>query len=390
MRIALVTHKVDNHDGQGRVNFEIAMRALEEGHHVTVLGEYCSAEIADHPRGRFVQARKYRLPTQLLRNLYFAFTSARWLKKNRHEFDIVQANGFVTWEPADIVAIHFVHSAWLKNRYYPFQWLSFRPYAWYQRTFSLISSHFEKRTFRSAKVLIAVSKFTAQEVASLGIASESIVVINNGVDIREFYPGPAVRDSFGLPSDVPLALFVGDIRNARKNLDSVLKAMVPVADLHLVVAGKLEGSPFPALAEELGVSQRVHFIGKTSRIPDLMRSTDFFVFPSRYEAHPLVLLEAMASGLPVVVSGNFGAADYIHEAGMIFPDPNDVSELSARLRELAGSPGKRKTMSAAARAEAMEMQWSRTAQGYLDVYERFLREKGVSGDGRAAISTYPV
>lgn len=386
MRIALVTHKVDNHDGQGRVNFEIALRALAQGHHVTIVGEYCSDEIANHPTGRFVRARKYRLPTQLLRNLYFAFTSARWLKKHRHEFDIVQANGFVTWEPADVVAIHFVHSAWLGNRYYPFQRPGFSPYAWYQRLFSTISSYCEKRTFKSAEVLIAVSKFTAQEVASLGFDSESIVVINNGVDIQEFIPGPPVRGSFGVPLNVPIALFVGDIRNARKNLDSVLKAMVPIEDLHLVVAGKVEGSPFPALAGELGLSKRVHFIGKTSRIPDLMRSVDFFVFPSRYEAHPLVLLEAMASGLPVVVSGNFGAGDYIHGAGMIFPDPNDVSQLSLIMRELASSPGKRRTMSEAARREAMDMQWSRTAQAYLDVYEKLLQTRVAGGDKRTVLS----
>ena len=124
MHIALVTHKVDFQDGQGRVNYEIAMAALAQGNRVTVIAEYCSEEIASHPLGRFFCTRNRPIPTQLLRNIYFAEKSARFLRKHRSEFDLVQANGFVTWEPADIVAVHFVHSAWLKNPLFPFRWSS--------------------------------------------------------------------------------------------------------------------------------------------------------------------------------------------------------------------------------------------------------------------------
>ncbi|AEU36882.1 glycosyltransferase family 4 protein [Granulicella mallensis] len=375
MRIALVTHKVDFQDGQGRVNYEIAKAALDRGHSVTVIAEYCSSEIANHPRGRFICAREIPIPTQLLRNIYFAEKSARWLRQHRDEFDIIQANGFVTWEPADIVAVHFVHSAWLRNPFFPFHWSSFSPYAYYQRLITIINGHYEKKAFRSADKLIAVSRFTAGEVAEYGISQEKLVVVHNGVDIEEFHPGPAVRSEFGLSEEIPLALFVGDIKTTRKNLETVLKAMQSVPELHLVVAGKVEGSPYPAIAEELKVSDRVHFIGKTSKIASLMRSVDFFVFPSRYEAHPLVLLEAMASGLPVVVSGNFGAADYIHAGGRVFDDPNDASALATIMEELVRFPEKRKSMGVAAREQALNMQWSQTAAGYLDVYEELLEKR---------------
>src|ERR1700674_5567872 len=223
MRIALVTHKVDFQDGQGRVNYEIAQTALERGHHVTVLAEFCSAEIANHSRGRFIRMRERPVPTQLLRNLYFAEKSARWLRKHRSEFDIIQANGFVTWEPTDIVAVHFVHSAWLKNPFFPFHWSSFSPYAYYQRLITIMNGHYEKQAFLSAKALIAVSRFTADEVAELGIPREKIVVVHNGVDTEEFHPGIIERVEFGLPEQVPLALFVGDIKTTRKNLETVLK-----------------------------------------------------------------------------------------------------------------------------------------------------------------------
>ncbi|MCU1321239.1 MAG: glycosyl transferase group 1 [Acidobacteriaceae bacterium] len=376
MRLALLTHKVDFQDGQGRVNYEIAKAALDQGHVVTVFAEYCSAEIAEHPRGSFVQARKRPIPTQLLRNLYYAGKSASWLRQHRGEFDIVQANGFVTWEAADIVAVHFVHSAWLRNPFFPFHWSSFSPYAYYQRLITMINGYYEKKAFRSAEELIAVSRFTAGEVIELGIPKEKIVVVHNGVDIGEFQPGLGARSEFDLPENVPLALFVGDIKTTRKNLETVLAGMQSIPDLHLVVAGSVDGSPYPAIARELKVSDRVHFIGKTSKIALLMRSTDFFVFPSRYEAHPLVLLEALASGLPVVVSGNFGAADYIKAGGIVFDDPNDVGALTSAMSALVRSPEKRKAMGVAAREQALEMQWSQMAAKYLQIYDDLLKRRG--------------
>jgi glycosyltransferase involved in cell wall biosynthesis len=373
MRIALLTHKVDFNDGQGRVNYEVVMAALNAGHEVTVVAEFCSDDIASHPRGAFVQMRDRPLPTQLARNLYFAEKSARWLRKNRHRFDIIQANGFVTWEPADIVAVHYVHTAWLCNPLFEFHWSSFSPYAWYQRAMAIINSHYERKAFASAEVIIAVSGFTAGEVASLGIPPEKIVVVHNGVDLREFNPGASDRAQFNLPSDVPLGLFVGDIKTTRKNLDTVLHALVRVPELHLAVAGKLDGSPYPAMAAELGIADRVHFLGKISKIPALMRSCDFFVFPSRYEAHPLVLMESMASRLPIVVSNNFGAGDYLAGGGIVFGDSDDTDALTAAMKRIIANPAEREQFAEAAYQQALRMQWSTTAAKYLAVYDRFMQ-----------------
>ena len=386
MRFALLTHKVDFQDGQGRVNYEIAKAALDRGHSVTVFAEYCSADIAEHPRGTFVQARKRAIPTQLLRNIYYAAASSRWLRQHRSEFDFVQANGFVTWEPADIVAVHFVHGSWLRNRFFPFHWSCLSPYAYYQRLITMMNGHYEKKAFRCAEVLVAVSRFTASEVAELGISDSKIVVVNNGVDVAEFHPGLGRRSEFGLPEVVPLALFVGDIKTTRKNLETVLASMQAIPELHLAVAGDEAGSPYPALAKKLNLSDRVHFIGKTREIASLMRSTDFFVFPSRYEAHPLVLLEALASGLPVVVSGNFGAADYIKAGGIVFDDPNDVEALSSAMNGLVQSPEKRKAMGIAAREQSMGMQWAQMAAKYLQIYDDLLERRGKrsAGLGHAA------
>jgi glycosyltransferase involved in cell wall biosynthesis len=372
-RLALISHRFQRNDGQGRVNYEIARAALDHGYQVTILAAHCAEEIANHPHARHIRIGQDWIPTELLRNLAFAWSSARWIKRHRRELDLIQGNGFVTWERCDIVAAHFVHTAWRKSQYYPFT--SFSPYSLYQRLYTFLNSRWEKRAFVGATRVIAVSKGVAEELATLGVPAERIDVIYNGVDTDQFCPGDADRPSFGLPPHVPLALFVGDIRTPRKNLESVLRALQHAPAIHLAVAGSVKGSPYPALARELGVSQRVFFLDKVSGIPSLMRAADLFVFPSRYEAHPLVVLEAMASGLPAIVSGNFGAEDFLGDGGEILKDPNDVSALAAIMNETACAPEKRKLMALAGRQRALTMRWSAMAAAYLDVYQQVLRAK---------------
>lgn len=370
-RLAFVSHRFQRNDGQGRVNYEIVLAALENGYHVTVLSTHCAEEIARHPNARHVSIGRDNLPTELLRNIVFAWSSARWLWRHRGEVDLVQGNGFITWEKCDIVAVHFVHTAWGKSVYYPYR--SWTPYSLYQRIYTLLNSRWELGAFRKARRIIAVSRLVKQELVSLGAPADRIEVIFNGVDVEQFQPGTAERALFGLPAQVPLALFVGDIRSSRKNLETVLKALQQVPEMYLAVAGKVQDSPYPAMARELGVDQRVFFLDKISGIPKLMRSVDLFVFPSRYEAHPLVVLEAMASGLPVIVSGSFGAEDFLGDGGKILGDPNDVAGLAAYMNELLQDTEKRKAMSLAGRKRAVEMRWSTMAAAYLAVYEKMLQ-----------------
>jgi glycosyltransferase involved in cell wall biosynthesis len=339
---------------------------LATGMRVTVLAIDCAPELAQHPRCRFIPIGTDRAPTELVRNLIFAFESARWLKQHATEFDIIQANGFVTWERADVVAAHFIHSAWSKNRWYPFR--SLKPYDLYQRLYTRLNSRWEKTAFTRGKLVIAVSGTLVPDLRAMGVAGERIRVVMNGVDTEQFAPGHADREHFGLPLRGPIALFIGDIRTSRKNLETVLEALRNVPTLRLVVAGSTYRSPYPAMAQKLGVADRVQFLGKVTEVPKLMRSVDLFVFPSRYEAHPLVLLEAMASALPSVVSNTFGAEEFLGSGGIILNDPNDAAALSNELQKLLANAALRYRMGSAARQQAERMQWSQMAKRYLEIY----------------------
>jgi glycosyltransferase involved in cell wall biosynthesis len=174
-----------------------------------------------------------------------------------------------------------------------------------------------------------------------------------------------------------MAVFVGDIRSPRKNLGTLLQAMVKTPDLHLAVAGNVSGSPAPEQARALGIADRVHFLGKTPRIPALMRSVDLFCFPSRYEAHPLVVLEAMASGLPVVISRNVGSVKSFGDTFAVLEDPDDHNTLAVLLNDLLASPERRLAMALASRERALAVNWSKTVEAYLRTYMR-LRPRPVS------------
>ena len=373
IRLAILSHRFQRHDGQGRVNYEVARAALERGCQVTILASTCAEELRSHPLCRFVKLGDEGLPTELLRNLVYAWSSARWLRAHRDEIDVVQGNGFVTWESCDVVAAHFVHAAWGKSPWYPFRGM--RPYSLYQRLYTILNTRWERSAFMGARRVIAVARPLVRDLVEIGVEPQNIELIWNGVDTKQFRPGDAERKRFGLPSEVPLALFVGDIRTPRKNLETVLRAMCEVPDACLAVAGDVERSPYPAMARELGLEQRVVFLGKVTAMNCLMRSVDMFVFPSRYEAHPLVLLEAMASGLPSIVSGTFGANEFLGEGGLILDDPDDAQALAAYMKSLILDPALRMAMGATSRKRALEMQWATMANQYLNVFHSVLEQR---------------
>ncbi len=379
LRMVFVSHRFQRNDGQGRVNYEIVKAALDRGYSVTLLATYCAEEIAKHPNACHIAVGVPWLPTSLLRNLVFATVTARWIRKHRKDFDLIQANGFVTWEECDIVAAHFVHTAWKQSPYYPYRKCS--PYSLYQRLITSLNSHWETRAFTTARHVIAVSEHLRMELQALGVKSDRITVIYNGVDISDFHPGSERREELNLPKNVPLGLFIGDIKTSRKNLETVLQALQQVTTLNVVVAGALAGSPYPALARSLGVADRVIFVGKVAHIARLMRSADLFIFPSRYEAHPLVVVEAMASGLPLIVSGVFGAEHFIGSSGLILGNPNDVPGLVRMITMLLDDAALRARMGEEGRLLALEMRWSIMAAKYLTVYEGLsVKRSSPSGD----------
>jgi glycosyltransferase involved in cell wall biosynthesis len=145
--------------------------------------------------------------------------------------------------------------------------------------------------------------------------------------------------------------------------------MTSVVNADLVVAGDLKGSPYPKLAEELGLQGRIHFLGQISDMSGLMRSVDLFVFPSRYEPFGLVILEALASGLPVITAASSGSAEVIGSAGIVLQDPDGTQALASAMQSLADDEATRVAMAGAARRVATSLSWDNMTEQYVKCYE---------------------
>jgi glycosyltransferase involved in cell wall biosynthesis len=368
MRIAIVTPKIVGGDGQARVNLEVAECLLSRGHHLVLLTHAVPTTLAQHPRVTWIQPPGASWPTVLLRELAMMWYTRRWLRQNREAVDGVFANGCITWAPADVSVAHFVHHAW---KHSPYKDEEYGPRAWYHSLYTTLNVRWEHRAFTTAKQVVAVSDHVRRELIEAGVTDDQIEVIPNGVDPEEFSPGPEDRPSLGLPSDGPLALFVGDLRTKRKNLDTVLHALRTVPSLELAVAGDTAGSPFPALSRSLAVDARTHFLGFRSDVPALMRAADITVCPSRYEPFSLVVLESLASGTPVVTTQNVGAASLLDEScSIVLDDPEDVEALSAALTWMVQNPDQRAKMGEAGRTLALDHTWSAMAESYASLIER--------------------
>ncbi|GAX35859.1 glycosyltransferase family 4 protein [Nodularia sp. NIES-3585] len=378
MKICIVTHVVQKGDGQGRVNYEVAKEAIRRGYQLTLLAREVAPELKQNSAVNWIPITVKSYPTELIRNLIFAQKTANWLRQHRGDFDLVKVNGAITKEEADINAVHFVHSSWLRSPVHSSR-IRRDLYGFYQWLYTAVNARWEKQAFHKAKVVVAVSEKVAQELVSIGVPRSRIRVIVNGVDLQEFAPGLGDRQKLGLPTDVNLALFAGDIRTPRKNLDTVLHALAKVPDLHLAVVGNTEGSPFPPLAASLGLNERVHFMGYRRDIPEIMRSADLFVFPSRYEACTLVLLEALSSGMPVITALATGGAELVTpESGIVLSDSDDLEALTQALQLLTSDRTLRQQMGKTARSIAEQHSWTNMAQTYLDLFEELINHEKYS------------
>jgi glycosyltransferase involved in cell wall biosynthesis len=373
LRVAIVTHVVRHNDGQGRVNHEIARAALDENIEVTLVASHVAPELLQHPLVRWVPVKIGRFwPTNLLRQQVFALKSAWWLRTHRREYDVLHVNGFITWMPADVNTAHFVHTGWFRSKYYPFG-LGKGLWSAYQFVYTRVNAVLEGWAYRRSRVITAVSQKVAAEIAAIGLTPRNrLDVIYNGVDTQGFAAAHGDRSRFKLPEDRFLLLFVGDLRTPRKNLGTVLKALTHLPErVHIAVAGYLPGSPYPEEAKALGIADRVHFLGLVKEMPVLMHSVDAYVFPSRYEAMSLSLLEAMAAGLPVVTAHTAGGAEIITpECGIVLDDPDDPKALAQAVGHLASNDEARLAMGRAANELATGFGWARMAQQYIALYRQ--------------------
>lgn len=217
--------------------------------------------------------------------------------------------------------------------------------------------------WRRAAAVVANSEGLA-DLARRFAPEVAISLIPNGVDAARFVP-PAASS----PAEAMRLIIVGRLVH-QKGIDSLLTAMaragVPLT-LQIIGDGEARGE-LEAQAAALGIAGRVSFAGWLDRahLPAVYAGADLFVFPSRDEGMPNVVLEAMAAGLPVIGSDIAGNRDLIvpEETGLLVP-VNDADALAQALARLQGDPARRQLMGAAGRARVeAHFSWREAARRY--------------------------
>lgn len=369
MRIAIVSRYARKGDGQGTANREITLAALRYGHDVTLFADRVDEDVIA-AGANWVHISPSIRSNDLAYGLQSVAASSRALKGRQNDFDVIHGYGWTLNGAHHINTAQFVHSAWMHHAMHPGR-VAKGPYALYQRLYTYVNAKGERAAFKASKRVIAASSLIQSELQTYAqVPANKINVVLNGADLNEFYPGYESRADLKLPESVFLALFAGDIRTGRKNLDGILKATKQIPNMHLAVAGRTAGSPWPRLAMELGISDRVHFLDFRSDIARLMRAADCFVFPSRYEACALVIVEALASGLPVVTARTTGGAEAVSEdAGIIIEDTESTEALVNALSRMMASKERLADMGIAARGAAQALGWTSIGALYLQHYQ---------------------
>ncbi len=243
-----------------------------------------------------------------------------------------------------------------------------------------LSRRFSRRQCNRMNALVVPSSAMRDKLAEYGV-STPMHVIPTGIPMAEFPPGSgdAFRRQHGIGARRPMLLYVGRVAY-EKNIDFLLraleKAIAQIPDLLLTIAG--EG---PALASlkglvaRLNLQEHVLFVGYLDRrgaLLDCYRAADAFVFASRTETQGLVLLEAMALGIPVISTAVMGTRDIVGAGrGARVPQDNET-DFAREIVNLMNDPALRAQLGAAGRAYAADWNAAALAARLADAYEEVI------------------
>ncbi|MCC6176220.1 MAG: glycosyltransferase family 4 protein [Chloroflexi bacterium] len=363
----MIAPEISHAGGQQRATLYLVRHLLERGHTVQAVTRAVDGSLRAFPE---LTVHRVPVPERPMLAGYFGFLIlASVVARRLPPSDVVLNTENTALAPADLAYSHYCHSAYRRRRVLSLQSPARNLYCF---AFDALNTVTEQVIYRRlSRAVVAVShQHRAELVREAHVPPDRVHVVHNGVDTSEFRPltsdadKAVLRATLGLPAEAPLLLFAGDLRSPRKGLDTVLRAMPSLpGDLRLIVAGEARRSPYPAAAQRAGLAGRVDFIGFRSDLADVMRACDVFVLPTHYDPFGLVILEAMASGLPSIATAQAGASEVITSGvdGLVIADPDDAQAVANGVRELLDDPARRRAMGAAARETAERHDWSRVA-----------------------------
>jgi UDP-glucose:(heptosyl)LPS alpha-1,3-glucosyltransferase len=322
--------------------------------------------------------------------LSFAVNCRRMMGKEK--FDCIMGVGDTLY--ADLLQPHGgVHWKWFWRGLGGYK----KPFPWFFKFSGRVLSPkqwakglIEDAPYAKAKKIVAISEMVKEDICDYyGIPEGRMMVIYNGVDTNRFHPRDKryrkeISSRYGLGTKDLLLLFVS--HNFRlKGLRYLIQALALVKrkreNVKLLVIGRDRAGPYCRLAKKLGCSADVLFAGGVRNLERYYASADILVHPTFYDPCSLVVLEALATGLPVITTRYNGAGGIILEGqeGFVLDDPRDVDILAEKILYLA-QPRRLKAASTAARRLAIKFSQKRSYQKMFDAIQSIVVSSHIHRD----------
>ncbi len=239
-----------------------------------------------------------------------------------------------------------------------------------------LAKRFSRHQGNSLDGMVIPSRPMQRVLQDYGIAT-TMEVIATGIEPASFVLGDRVafREKYDIPQERPMLLFVGRVAH-EKNIDFLVQVVnqvrKEVADVLFVIAG--EGPARAHLEQEvkrLALGQHVRFIGYLDRHTELnncYRAADIFIFSSRTETQGLVLLEAMAQGVPLVSTAELGTRDVLQDGAGVWIAQEELSDFSSNVVKMLSHAQARSDLGELGRAYANEWSAAKQAKKMLTFY----------------------
>jgi UDP-glucose:(heptosyl)LPS alpha-1,3-glucosyltransferase len=371
--VTIVAHDIGPVGGMERQIVQLLLGLRRRGHRVTVIARTCEL-----PPDSGVEFHRVPGPARPFLVAYPWFLALGSLIVRRRARGVVQATGAIVLGRVDTIAIHYCHQIGVTTS--SRSTASGRAYI---RLVGALSRIGERVCFginRSA-LFVCVSDGVADEVREhFPAAADRVLTIHNGVDTEAFAPGAradeaaSLRASLGVAPTRLLAAFVGS-EWERKGLGAAIRALAGAPSWDLVVAGGGDEEAYRELARSLGVEGSIHWLGVTRDVPLVYEMANALVFPSSYEAFPLVILEAAASGLAILTTPVNGVRELLSdgESGLLISQ--EPSVIAERLELLAEDRELRERIGKGAREAVLRFSWERMVDSHHELYERLAEER---------------
>ena len=312
---------------------------------------------------------------KFLTTISFAYFTRRQLSADR--FSLVHSHERIF--AADIYTLHGVpHRFWIhcvrKKK---------------MSLYDLATSWVEKKlvTQGNCQKFIAVSNLTRDIfLQEYNIDPQRVTVIHPGVDLNDYATADKrliradIRKEYGFSSEEPIILFAS-MNFEIKGLDAIMLSLAKLKarqhSFKLLIAGKGNLRKYTQMAREANIADEVVFTGMLSKekLIRLYLAGDMYIMLSKFDTFGMVVLEAMAAGLPVIISSNVGAKDLVQEGenGFIISDTSDADYIAAKIALLLDE-NIRRQMAEAAYQTAAQNTWDDVTKKYAAIYENLLAE----------------